>query len=187
MGDEVRGSGTLAAARGEGGRWIEVPIDAKARFGEARAPVRGTVNGAAFRGRLAVYGGVTYLGLRKEIRDAAGIDVGDRVDVVLERDDEPRTVDVPTELAAALARDRVASRAYDALAFSHRREYARWVSEAKRESTRTPRAAKACRCSARREAPVGGRRVVGVRRAARSCRDPSPRSRPRRCWYRGRR
>jgi bifunctional DNA-binding transcriptional regulator/antitoxin component of YhaV-PrlF toxin-antitoxin module len=143
VGEKVRFSATLSEARGEGGRWLEVPFDAKARFGEARAPVRGTLNGTEFHGRLAVYGGATYLGLRKEVRDAAGLDVGDRVEVVLERDDEPRTVDVPGELAAALAGDETASRAFDALSYTHRREYARWVGEAKREPTRIARAAKA--------------------------------------------
>jgi Domain of unknown function (DUF1905) len=70
-----------------GGHWVEVPFDGKAEFGAARAPVRGTLNGTPFEGRLAVYGGVTVLGLRKEIRDAAGIAAGDSVDVELERDE----------------------------------------------------------------------------------------------------
>jgi hypothetical protein len=56
--------GVLAQARA-GGRWIEVPFDARAAFGQARAPVRGTVNGVPLRSRLAVYGGTTYLGLRR--------------------------------------------------------------------------------------------------------------------------
>ena len=55
-----------------GERGVEVPGDPKAEFGGARAPVAGTVNGTPFRGRLMVYGGVTYLGFRREIRDAAG-------------------------------------------------------------------------------------------------------------------
>ena len=55
-----------------GERGVVVPGDPKAEFGGARAPVAGTVNGTAFRGRLMVYGGVTYLGFRKEIREAAG-------------------------------------------------------------------------------------------------------------------
>jgi hypothetical protein len=72
-------------------RGLIVPFDAKAEFGEARPPVAGTLNGFPFRGRLMVYGGVTYLGLRREIRDAAGgIEDGDRVEVQLERDDAPR-------------------------------------------------------------------------------------------------
>lgn len=138
-----RFDGVLARARGEGGRWIEIPFDARAAFGEARAPVRGTVNGVAFRSRLAVYGGATYLGLRREIREAAGIEVGDAVAVELERDDAPREVTVPPELAHALAGAPDLRATFEALAFTHRREYAEWVGEAKRAETRERRAAQA--------------------------------------------
>jgi hypothetical protein len=138
----MRFTGTLEAARGSGGHWIVVPFDGKAAFGQARAPVRGTVNGTPLRTRLAVYGGVTYLGLNREIRDAASLELGDAVDVVLELDEAPREVEVPPELEAALADPEVRS-TYDALAFSHRREYATWVAEAKRAETRERRAAKA--------------------------------------------
>jgi bifunctional DNA-binding transcriptional regulator/antitoxin component of YhaV-PrlF toxin-antitoxin module len=126
-----------------GGRWVQVPFDAREVFGEARAPVRGTVNGTPLRSRLMVYGGTTYLGLRREIREAAGIDVGDLVEVVLERDDAPREVALPAELEAALAADAALRATFDALAFTHRREYAEWVGGAKREETRARRAAKA--------------------------------------------
>jgi hypothetical protein len=136
-------TGTLQESDRGGGRWIEVPLDAKAEFGESRPPVRGTVNGTPLRTRLSVYGGRTYLGLRAEIRAAAGIEVGDRVAVVLERDDAPREVEVPPALDAALDGDAAARAAYDALAFTHRREYAEWIASAKREETRERRVAKA--------------------------------------------
>jgi len=134
---------TLEAADRGGGRWVVVPFDAREVFGEARPAVRGTVNGTAFRGRLAVYDGVTVLGLRREIRDAAGIGVGDAVEVALELDDAPREVRLPEELVATLAQDDAARATFDALAFTHRREYATWVGEAKRQATRDARAAKA--------------------------------------------
>jgi hypothetical protein len=125
------------------GRGIEMPFDARALFGEARPPVRGTVNGVPFRSRLMVYGGVTWLGLRKEQRREAGLSDGDSVDVAIERDDSPREVEVPAELAAALASDSVAAGAYESLSFTHRREYADWIAQAKKEETRTRRVAKA--------------------------------------------
>ena len=99
-------SAPLGESGSRGGRWVRVPFDAREVFGEARPPVRGTVNGTPIRGRLAVYGGETVLGLRREIRDAAGgIEVGDLVEVVLERDDEPREIDLPAELDAVLSGD----------------------------------------------------------------------------------
>jgi hypothetical protein len=124
-------------------RGIEVPFDVRSLWGEARPPVRGTVNGVPFRSRLMVYGGVTWLGLRNELRSEAGISDGDSVDVELDRDDAPREVEVPAELAAALASDSVAGGVYESLSFTHRREYAEWIGDAKKEETRTRRVAKA--------------------------------------------
>jgi bifunctional DNA-binding transcriptional regulator/antitoxin component of YhaV-PrlF toxin-antitoxin module len=139
----VRFTATLEDSGRGGGRWLVVPVEVRESFGEARPPVRGTVDGTPFRGRLAVYGGLTVLGLRREIREAAGIELGDRVEVVLERDDEPREVELPAELDAVLAGDPDLRARFDALAFTHRREYAEWVAEAKRGATRDARAQKA--------------------------------------------
>ena len=50
---------------------------------------------------------------------------------------------VPTELAAAIAKNRKARAVFDAFPPSHRREYCEWVGEAKREETRTKRAEQA--------------------------------------------
>jgi uncharacterized protein YdeI (YjbR/CyaY-like superfamily) len=89
---------------------------------------------------LMVYGGVTYLGFRKEIRDAAGgIGQGDEVEIEIERDDAPREVEVPEALASALAADPVARGIFEGLAFTHRKEYASWIAEAKKEDTRARR------------------------------------------------
>jgi ribosomal protein L11 len=126
-----------------GERGVVVPGDPKAEFGGARVAVAGTVNGAPFRGRLMVYRGVTYLGFRKEIRDAAGIDQDDEVEVDIERDDAPREVEIPEALANALAADPEAGSAFETLAFTHRKEYAQWVAEAKKEETRTRRVSRA--------------------------------------------
>ena len=126
---ERHGSGTL----------VEVPFDVRAAFGNARAPVRGTVNGYPFRTTVAVYGGRPYLGFRREIREAAGFDDGDLLSIELELDDEPRTVEVPAELEAALAAAPDAKGAFDGLSHTHRREYVEWVSGARREETRRAR------------------------------------------------
>jgi hypothetical protein len=139
----VRFTAVLDEATGPGGRRVACPFDARELLGEARPPVVGTVNGTPFRSRLAVYAGITYLGFTREVREAAGIDVGDTVDVELARDDAPREVDVPPELAAALAAAPDAKAFFDGLAFTHRKEYAQWIATAKREDTRTARVEKA--------------------------------------------
>jgi hypothetical protein len=124
-------------------RHVVVPLDARALWGEARPPVRGTVNGVPFRSRLAIYGGETMLGLTNAFRASAGIVEGDEVEVVIERDDEPREVEVPPALQAQLDADEIARAAFEKLSFTHRREYANWIAEAKRDETRERRAGKA--------------------------------------------
>ncbi len=137
-------------------RWIVVPLDARERWGEARPRVVATINGHEYRQRLAVYGGETVLGLTNAFRKAAGIIVGDTVEVALERDDTPREVIVPPELDAALRTDAAARATYDALSFTHRREYAEWVGEAKKPETRERRAATTLE-RLRESAPAGPR------------------------------
>jgi hypothetical protein len=121
---------------------LPIPFDVKEAFGRARPPVRVTIRGHTWRTTPAVYGGVAYIGLTKDVRAAAGVDVGDRVRVELELDTEPRTVGLPDDLRAALQEGGLRA-AFDALSFTHRREYVEWVEGAKRPDTRTRRIAEA--------------------------------------------
>jgi len=122
---------------------VVLPFDPKERFGKARAPVRGTVNSTEFRTTVAVYSGVPLIGFNAQIRQRAGIAIGDEVTVELELDDEPRTVDVPPALRGALGEDAGAKAAFERLAYSHRKRFAEWVAEAKRDETRRRRVDKA--------------------------------------------
>jgi Bacteriocin-protection, YdeI or OmpD-Associated/Domain of unknown function (DUF1905) len=107
--------------------------------GARRFPVVATVNGYTWRTSVARMGGEFLLGLSKEVRQGAGVEAGDEVEVAIELDTAPREVEVPEALAAALAADPQAKASFDRLAFSHRKEYARWVGEAKQEETRQRR------------------------------------------------
>jgi hypothetical protein len=71
-------------------RYVIVPFDVREQWGEARPPVAGTLNGIAFRTRIAVYGGQYVLGLTNAVRKQAGVVEGDEVEIELERDDAPR-------------------------------------------------------------------------------------------------
>jgi uncharacterized protein YdeI (YjbR/CyaY-like superfamily) len=88
-------------------------------------------------------GGEFLVGLNREVREAAGVQAGDRVDVEIALDTAPREVDVPEMLATALASDPAAMAAFEALAYTHRKEYARWVDDAKRDETRRRRVTQA--------------------------------------------
>ena len=109
--------------------------------GKKSFPVLVTVNGHTLRLRLARMGGESMIGFSKAAREEAGVAPGDEVDVEIALDETPREVEVPPELAAALDGDPSARSAFDALAFTHRKEYARWVAEAKRPETRERRVA----------------------------------------------
>lgn len=111
--------------------------------GAKRFPVVATVNGYSWRTTVMRMGGEFMVGLSRAVRDAAGAEPGDTVKVALELDTAPREVDVPEALASALAKDPHAKAAFDALSFTHRKEYARAVAEAKREETRDRRVAQA--------------------------------------------
>jgi hypothetical protein len=111
--------------------------------GPKRFPVRATINGYTWRTTVTRMRGENMLGLNREVRTGAGVEAGDSVDVLIELDTEPREVEVPTALAAAFAQDPVAKAAFDGMAFTHRKEYARWIEEAKREETRERRVAQA--------------------------------------------
>jgi Bacteriocin-protection, YdeI or OmpD-Associated/Domain of unknown function (DUF1905) len=111
--------------------------------GAKRFPVRATVAGHTWRGSVARMKGEFLLGLNREVREAAGVEAGDEVAVELALDAEERTVEVPQALAAALAADPAAKALFDGLAYTHRKEFARWIAEAKKEDTRERRVAKA--------------------------------------------
>jgi hypothetical protein len=130
---------TTLQVEGRTATFFEVPLDVPALFGRARPPVRVTIGGHTYRSTIAVYGGRYFLPLNRQNREAAGVAAGEEVTVELEGDAEERTVNVPEDLQAALDADAVARDAFDALSYSHRKEYADWIVGAKREDTRRRR------------------------------------------------
>jgi Bacteriocin-protection, YdeI or OmpD-Associated/Domain of unknown function (DUF1905) len=109
------------------------------------APVRVTINCHTLRLRLARMGGDALIGFSRAARTEAGVEPGEEVDVEIALDDAPREVEVPPDLAAAFADDAGARDAFDGLAFTHRKEFAQWVAEAKRAETRERRVAETLR------------------------------------------
>ncbi len=107
--------------------------------GAKRFPVVATVNGYTWRTSVARMGGEFLLGLNREVRQGAGVEADDEVDVSIELDVAPHEVEVPEALASALAAHPEAKACFEDMAFTHRKEYARWIAEAKREETRQRR------------------------------------------------
>ena len=121
---------------------IEVPEEIVQGFGAGkRVPVTVRLNGYTYSSTIAVMGGRFLVGVSAAHRAAAGVEGGEEHDVTIEHDNAPRTVEVPDDLAAALEGAGLRS-AFDALAYSHRKEHARSVTDAKKEETRQRRVAK---------------------------------------------
>ena len=141
MGETLRLTATLEP-RGPAGAFL-LSDDQVAALGEGRKafPVAVTVNGTVLQLRLARMGGENMIGLAKAARAQAGVELGATYDVEISADAGERSIDVPDDLTAALAAGD-ASDAFAALAYSHRKEFVRWVTEAKREQTRADRVAK---------------------------------------------
>lgn len=123
--------------------FVVVPQGVFDALGKAKPPVRGTIDGEAFRETVNRSGGVPRMLVRRELLDAVGAAVGDTVDVRLELDPEPRTFDVPPELEAVLDDDPRLAELYADASPSMRRAWATYVDEAKRPDTRVRRAEKA--------------------------------------------
>jgi hypothetical protein len=123
---------------------ITPPVDVPEFFGtRARVPIRGTINGFPFRSSLMPMGGCHMMPVNKTLRNGAGAKPGDTVDVVMERDDEERTVGMPAVLKEAVAKHKTAKGNWEKLPFTHKKEIALWIEGAKKEETRARRLAKA--------------------------------------------
>jgi hypothetical protein len=123
------------------GTMFRVPFDLEEAFGRVRPPVKVTIRSHTWRTTPGVYDGVGYIVVNRAVKAATGVDAPDRVRVRMELDTEPRKVAIPRDLAAALAADPVAKKAFASMSFTHRREYVDWVEEAKRPETRARRIA----------------------------------------------
>ncbi len=95
-------------------------------------------DGHTFQGRIGRMGGENLLGFNAAVRAAAGVAAGDTIDVLIVADTTERTIEVPDDLAAALA-TAGATKRFTSLAPSHRKEYVRWITEAKKPETRNKR------------------------------------------------
>jgi antitoxin component of MazEF toxin-antitoxin module len=131
----------LSAGQG-GGHAVVVPKELAAAFPGKRPQVLAHVNGVEYRSRLMVYGGQSYLGLRKDLLRQLRVAAGDQVQIELVEDLQERVVVEPPELTEALAQNPVAQAAYQKLPSTHRNEYARWIDEGKKPETRADRVAK---------------------------------------------
>jgi hypothetical protein len=119
---------------------IEVPPDVIESLGAGKKPpVNVSVNGYEFRSTVAVMGGKYLISFSSDRRAETGLAGGDPIDVELTLDTAPRTVELPEDLAAALAEKDGARAAYDRLSPSAQKAHVTAVLGAKAPETRARR------------------------------------------------
>lgn len=124
--------------------FIEFPYDVKKEFNKGRVKVIAAIEGFNYRGSLVKMGGdCHWLGITQEVRKAIGKDPGDKVHIILQEDTEERTIEVPEDLLSELEREPTLLEYFNKLSYTHRKEYVRWIVEAKKEETRRNRIEKA--------------------------------------------
>lgn len=119
---------------------LKPPFDVVETFGrKGRVPVKGTINGFPFRSSLMNMGDGHFLGMNAQMRAGAKCKAGDTVSVVMELDEEKRTVELPPHLKKLINADPKAKESWSKLSFTHQKEYVREIEEAKRPETRQRR------------------------------------------------
>jgi hypothetical protein len=131
-----------AADHGHG--FVFFPHDTKEEFGtRGQIRVKATFDGVPYAGSLVKYGAPQHmLPVVKSVLEKIAKKPGDSVDVVVERDQSERIVEVPEEFAKAMKKAGVAA-VFEKLSYTHRKEYCRWISEAKKAETRESRLSRA--------------------------------------------
>src|SRR5215831_12588339 len=121
-------------------RGLEVPPEVVESLGQGKRPrVTITINGYSWKSRVAIMRGRYLLGLSIANRQAAGVAIGDEVEVELEFDPDPRLVIEPADFARALDTDPIARTVYERLPDGRKREHVRAIESAKKPETRIRR------------------------------------------------
>ena len=121
--------------------YVIFPYDVKKEFGAARVKIKASFDGVPYRGSLVPMGikeGYPLL-ILKEIRKTINKSFGDYVNVVLEKDIEERTVEIPDDLAKALSKKKTLKSVFNAMSYTHRKEYVNYINDAKKPETRLRR------------------------------------------------
>jgi hypothetical protein len=127
-----------------GGAYVFFPYNTGKEFStEGKVPVKASFDGVPYTGSLIKYGHPLHmLGMLKAIREQIGKGPGDTVEVVVWKDEEVRTVQVPAQFERLLKKEGLLP-VFDEMSYSHRKEYCRWITEAKKKETRLKRIEKA--------------------------------------------
>lgn len=93
-----------------------------------------------YRGSLAkMKSDFHLLGLTQDVRKQLGKSFGDSVSVKLWEDKEERVVEIPSDILEVFKQNQQAYELYEKMSYTHRKEYIRWITDAKKPETRENR------------------------------------------------
>jgi len=122
---------------------LPVPDAVVEALGAGRKPaVTVTLGGHTYRTTVASRGGRYLVPLSAENREKAGVAAGDEVDVEIALDTAPRELEIPADLAEALAADDTARARFESLSYSAKQRFVLPIGQAKTAETRQRRVAK---------------------------------------------
>jgi len=123
------------------GTYAEFPFDSAKEFGTKKHVwCEVVVEGKTCSMNLLPNGkGGHWLHLKKEIRDAIGKQEGDTVNIQLEKDDTPRTIDVPEYLQWLLDDDPQTAKYFERMPISGKKFWTSFIQEPKNDDTKVER------------------------------------------------
>jgi hypothetical protein len=131
---------TLKQAEGGMATGIVIPTEVIESLGAGKKPpVKVTVNGYFYRSTVATVSGDYMVGFSADHRAASGLKGGDAIEVDIELDAGPRTVELPADFEAALNADPQARATFDKLSSSLKGYHVTQVTGTKNPETRMRR------------------------------------------------
>jgi len=120
--------------------YVMIPFDVKKEFGQkSHIKVKAWIDGFLYRGSIADMGEGNTLIVTKEVRKMIGKNPGDKVHIVIEEDKDERGIEIPADLKDVFRKNPEAVNYFITLSHSNRKEYVKWITNAKRQETREKR------------------------------------------------
>lgn len=122
--------------------FVEFPFSTEELFGKkGQVKIKALFDGKIeYRGSLVkMKSDCHILGLTQEIRKQLGKTFGDEVSVSLIEDKEERKVEIADDVAQIFNENKEAKELFDKMSYTHKKEYIRWIEEAKKPETRENR------------------------------------------------
>ena len=138
---KIKFSGTIEQNKDMNAGFVRFPFSTEELFNKkGQVKIKALIDSENYRGSLVNMGmGCHVLGITQEIRKKINKSFGDSVEIVIEEDTEARNVIVPNELKKEFSKSKKAEQFFNSLSYSNRKEYVRWIEEAKKEETKLNR------------------------------------------------